>query len=115
MQELWKKLEILVKNSRLRLPIYFITIISGVIFFIAPSMLVVMLFIFSLGLLTLFENIHPAGTWSGLKSLFPNLIPSKIQNVILIMIRIIFIMIGIYLMLLMLVPALRKFFEMFFH
>jgi hypothetical protein len=88
MRKLWHRVEMLLVNSRLRLPIYIITIISGVGFFIAPSIFVATFFVTFLGLLLIFESIHPTGSHSF----------SKIQITILILLKIFGIILGVFLM-----------------
>lgn len=87
-----------VQNTRLRLSLYIITAISGITFFITESLYTITLFLFFLGLLTLFESIHPNGYLSIVKTLFPRFIPRKIQTTILMLLKIILIALSLFIM-----------------
>ncbi|MEE3955896.1 hypothetical protein [Peribacillus frigoritolerans] len=97
MRKLWQEVETILVNSRLRLPIYIITIILGVGFFIAPSIFVATFFVTFLGLLLIFESIHPTGYHLFYKFL-TDFLPSKIQITIWIFLKILGIILGIFLM-----------------
>lgn len=90
-------MKITLVNSRLRLPIYIITIIFSVGFFIAPSIFVPTFSVTFLGLLLIFESIHPRGYHLFYKFL-TDFLPSKIQTTILILLKIIGIILGLFLM-----------------
>jgi len=97
MRKLWQEVETTLVNSRLRLPIYIITVMSGVGFFVAPSIFVPTFFVTFLGLLMIFESIHPTGYHLFYKFL-TGFLPSKIQIIILIFLKILGIILGLYLL-----------------
>jgi len=108
-----KKLEKLVGNVPfVRIGSFLIPVISLIIMFRTPSLVWGMIFFFFLGLFFLVEGIHPSGTWRAWKYIIQYIVPSKIQNIILITLRFSLIVIGAYFILLVSVPVLRNFFEM---
>mgnify|MGYP001135508667 CR=1 FL=1 len=96
MRKLWTEVERILVNSRLRLPIYIITIISGVGFFVAPSIFMPTFFVTFLGLLMIFESIHPTGYHLFYKFL-TGFLPNKIQITILIILKTLGVILGLYL------------------
>ena len=96
MRKLWQEVETVLVNSRLRLPIYIITVMSGVGFFVAPSTFVATFFVTFLGLLMIFESIHPTGYHLFYKFL-TGFLPNKIQITILIILKTLGIILGLYL------------------
>lgn len=108
-----KKLEKLVENVPfVRIGSFLIPVISLIIMFRTPSLVWGMIFFFFLGLFFLVEGIHPSGAWIAWKYIIQYIVPSKIQNIILITLRFSLIVIGVYFILLVSVPVLRNFFEM---
>lgn len=97
MKKFWQKVETILVNSRLRFPIYMITVIFGVGFFIAPSIFLPTLFVTFLGLLLIFESIHPTG-YQLHNKLLTDFLPSKIQKIILICLKTLGIILGLFLM-----------------
>ena len=95
-RELWQKVETLLVNYRLRLPIYLITIIFGIGFFMAPNIFVSTFFIIFLGLILIFESIHPTGYHLFYKFL-TSYLPSKTQITIIIILKILGIILGLFL------------------
>lgn len=96
LRKLWTNLEKLLVNSRLRLPIYIITIITGVVFFIAHNNFSASIFVTFLGLFVIFESIIPTGNYV-FKPLI-NYFPSKIQIIVVLILKIVGIVLGLYLM-----------------
>lgn len=99
MEELWMKVVNLVERSRIRVPLYIITIIFGITFFVLPNFLAVTSFVFLLGFLIVFESIHPNGyDVIFFKPLTPKFLPPHVQTTIFILIKIIFITTGLFFM-----------------
>jgi len=95
MRKLWQVVETILVNSRLRLPVYIITIISGVGFFIAPNIFLPTIFVALLGFLVIIESIHPRG-YPLLYKFLTDLFPSKIQITIVILLQILGIILGLF-------------------
>jgi len=91
-------LEKLFVHSRLRLPLYILTIVTGVGFFIEPNIFLPMIFITLLGLLMVFETIHPNGYPTHLYNPIVQLLPKKLQFPISFLLRMIGILLGLFLM-----------------
>jgi hypothetical protein len=97
MRRLLKKLEELVENVPfIRIGSFLVLVISLIIMFRSSSLIWGEMFLFFFGFFILVEGIHPSGTWRGWKYFIQYIIPSKIQNVILIMIRFSLIIIGFF-------------------
>ncbi|WP_078544849.1 hypothetical protein [Litchfieldia alkalitelluris] len=97
MKKLWHKLETALVQSRLRLPLYIITIIFGVGFFIEPNIFMPTIFVIFLGLLIVFESIIPTGYPLVYKSL-TNFLPRSIQTPILVFVSTTVIFMGLFIM-----------------
>jgi hypothetical protein len=95
--EFLRKLELLVKKSRLRFPINIFAIICGIAFAFSPSTILAMFFIKFLGLSVLLESLHPSGVWSNIKDLLPAS-STKIRLLLPILFRIFLFVLGIYLL-----------------
>ncbi|MCT8140322.1 hypothetical protein H1D32_23050 [Anaerobacillus sp. CMMVII] len=93
------KLESVVEKSRLRVPLYLVTILLCVGFFVEPTLFAPTYFIFFLGLLTFFETVHPSGyTVTYFKPFTPKSLSNKGQTRLLIFFKFIFISLGLFLM-----------------
>ncbi|SFB20261.1 MULTISPECIES: hypothetical protein [unclassified Bacillus (in: firmicutes)] len=100
METLWTKIETVVERLRIRVPLYVITIISGITFFLFPSFLAVTSFVFLLGFLLVFESIHPNGyKVIFFQPLIPKAFSENLQIGLLILLRTIFIFGGLFFML----------------
>lgn len=97
MIQLWQKVEILMVNSRIRLPLYLITIILGIGFFMAPNIFVPTFFIIFLGAVLIFESIHPTGYHLFYKFI-TSFLPRKMQITIIMILKILGIILGLFLM-----------------
>jgi hypothetical protein len=98
MIRIWKKIEAIIEHSHLRLPIYIFTVISGIGFYMAPNIFIPTVFVSFLGLLTLLETIHPTGYNLLFTALIPTFLSNKIQITILIVLKTLGIVLGIFLM-----------------
>jgi hypothetical protein len=95
--EILKKIELLVKKSRLRFPFNIFAIVCGIAFAFSPSTILAMFFIKFLGLSVLLESLHPTGVWSNFKDLLPAS-STKIRLVLPIVVRIFLFVLGLYLL-----------------
>lgn len=66
-------------KSRLRVPLYVLTLITGTAFFLVPNTISPTYFVMYLGLLVIFESIYPKGYMTIFKEL-TNFLPKSLQK-----------------------------------
>ncbi|WNF38386.1 hypothetical protein RJD24_08180 [Bacillaceae bacterium IKA-2] len=111
MRELWNKFELLLVNSHLRLPLYIITIFTGVGFFIAPVIFSPTVFVTFLGLITIFESIIPTGYHQLYFKNLTSYFPIKIQRITFVILKISGIVLGLFLIFIGIGVEISRFFR----
>ncbi|MBW5447821.1 hypothetical protein GE107_17335 [Cohnella sp. CFH 77786] len=133
LRKLWEMLEKGVMKSRLRWPLAAAAMISLAAVFISSLngklerqgyvALLAVVFVFLLSLTLMVEGIHPSGGWKSLKELFSHLwkalegfLPEKaiiagdkFMGILFIFVRVIYIVLGIFLMAVLAIPGLIYF------
>jgi hypothetical protein len=92
----WEALQLLLVKSRLRVPLYVLTLVTGIgLFFVSPEIFLPTFFITLLGSLLVFESIHP----DGYQSVFlGNMIPGKLRTTLSVFVIVMGISLGAFLM-----------------
>jgi len=94
MSKFWRKFERKLVNTKIRLPIYILTILFCIGMFIAPNFFLPTLFVTFFGSLLILESIHPRG-YPLLYRFLTAFLPSNIQIVVVTLLKILGVMLGL--------------------
>ena len=97
MKKLWNQLQTILVQAKLRLPLYVLTLLTGTAFFLAPNSISPTYFVICLGLLVIFETIHPKGYIIIIEELTISL-PKRIQRIVLYVILCILLLLGAFIL-----------------
>ncbi|KMJ55447.1 hypothetical protein AB685_27205 [Bacillus sp. LL01] len=111
MKELMQRVETIFVKSRLRFPLYLLTVITGVGFFIAPELIEPTIFIAFLGLLLIMESIHPEAYRALFFEPITSFFPTKVQLPLIIMLTICVVMVGLFFLLIVIGVGLARFYN----